>query len=59
MDVRKDFLPRLVVQKSKDETLSYSGKQDFLPEETEIRTIGPRNLAPRPRTQKNINSSYT
>lgn len=59
MNVQRDFLPRVKVQESKDETLSYTGRPDFTPEEPEIRTLIRAAKTPRPRTRNSQNNSYT
>lgn len=59
MNVLKDFLPRVKVQETRDETLSYSGKSDFTREEPEIKTLGSTRRADRPRTKASVNNSYT
>lgn len=59
MIVSRDFLPKLKTQEFKDETLSYTGKPDFTPEEPEIRTLGLRGPSSRPRTRESLNRSYT
>jgi hypothetical protein len=60
MNVRKDFLPRLKTQEWKDETLSYSGKPDFKPEDDpEIRVLSSPGTRPRPRSRASELNSYT
>lgn len=60
MNVQRDFLPRLKVQDTKDETLSYTGKPDFSPDDTaSVKTLSPRGNIARPRSRASLNNSYS
>lgn len=47
------------LRKNADKSYSHTGKQDFTPEEPEIKTLGPRAPYSRPRTRASQNNSYT
>jgi len=60
MDVRRDFLPKVVEEKHpNDKTFSHSGKPDFTKENPEIATLEIKPATPRARTRASINNSYT
>ena len=60
MDVKKDFLPRVVEQKHpNDKSFSHSGKPDFTKESPEIVSLRPLNSTPKVRTRASLNNSYT
>lgn len=42
-----------------DKSFSHNGKSDFVPEEPEVKTFGPRGINTRLRTKASQNNSYT